>query len=426
MIRLPIFATLFAAMLSVSVGPSASAADGNWPRWRGPNQDGHTSEKGLPTKWSDADVQWKRPLKGEGQSSPVVWGERIFLTQSHDKGAKRLLLCINRNDGRVIWEKVCWTGTPERSHRMNGWASATPATDGKYVYAFFGHGGGLFCYTANGSLVWNQKLGEHYVADGWGTAASPVIVGDLVIQNCDADRNAFIVGLDKKTGKEVWRTKRDNNRGWSTPILVKTDKRNELVVNGDTGVRAYDPKTGKELWFCKSFNGRGTPTVTPSDAGLLHVVNGKPGDTYAVKPGGSGDVTSTHMEWHSRRIGGRDLSSPIVIGKYMLVVSMRGGVLTAYDTKSGKLLWSARIGTGRRQQFSATPISYDGLAVFIAENGEAVLVKPGPKLNIVARNRLSAGKGEIFRSSITPSDGQLFVRSTGALYCVGKRKSAAK
>lgn len=416
---------VFAASILVSTGrgPSAlSAADSNWPNWRGPTYDGHTAETGFPTKWDDNSVVWKTPLKGEGQSSPVVWGERIFLTQSRNKGAQRIVLCINRNDGRTLWEKVAWTGTPEPSHRLNGHASATPATDGERVYAFFGKGGGLFCYTVNGELVWKKDLGPFKMEREWGTAASPLLLGDLVIQNCDADQDAYIIALDKKTGKQVWKTSRDNHRGWSSPIPVKTPQRQEIVINGHTGARAYDPKTGRELWFCKSFNGRGSPTVTPSEAGLLHVVNGLVGDTYAIRPGGSGDVTRTHMAWHAKRVGGRDLPSPIAIGRYLVMMSMRGGVLNCYDTKSGKELWRTRIGG----QFCASPIAYDGLAVFLREDGEALVVKPGKRPTVVARNRLSHGDREIFRSSITPSDGQLFIRSTGALYCVGKRKSANK
>ena len=417
--RRPQLFVAFAALISTTlIASTATAADANWPGWRGPRQDGHSLEKGLPTKWSDRDVKWKAPFKGEGQSTPVVWGEKIFLTQSYDSGKKRAILCLNRNDGRVIWEKIAWSGdNPEPIHRMNGWASATPVTDGKHVYAFFGRGGGLFCYTVGGTKVWNKELGDF--KSPWGTSASPVLVDDLVIQNCDADENAYIIGLDKKTGKQVWKTKRDDKRGWSTPILIKTEDRTELVVNGDTGVRSYNPKTGKEYWYCKSYTGRGTPTVTPSEAGLLHVVNGKPGNTYAIKPGGTGDVTSTHRVWNARRFGGRDCSSPIVIGKHMFVMSLRSGVLTEYDTKTGKVIYSSRVGGA----YSATPISYGGLAVFISEAGEAVLVKPGPKLDIVARNKLTAGRRELFRASITPSDGQLFIRAQRTLFCVGQRKS---
>lgn len=404
------------AVVALAVIAGTSNADHNWPGWRGPKHNGHTTEQGLPVKWDATSVTWKTPLKGEGQSSPVIWGDRIFLTASQNRGAKRLVICINRNDGQILWEKVAWTGTPEPSHRMNGWASSTCATDGKHVYAFFGHGGGLYCYTLDGSLVWNKNLGGF--AGPWGTAASPLLYGDLVIQNCDADANAYIAAFDKKTGEQKWKTSRENKRGWSSPILVKAAGRDEVVVNGHSGPRAYDPQTGKQLWYCRGFNGRGSPTVTPSSAGLLHVVNGLRGDIYAVKPGGSGTVTRTHMAWNTPRGGGRDLPSPVAVGNYLLVINMKG-ILTTYDTASGRELSKSRLGGN----FSATPIAYQGLAAFIDENGQTLLIKPGRTPTVVARNQLPKQPGEIYRSSISPSDGQLLIRSTKNLYCIGKRKS---
>jgi outer membrane protein assembly factor BamB len=405
-----------ALLLSLAFSTSAVQAEKNWPRWRGPHENGHAMEKGLPTKWSENSVTWKTPLKGQGQSSPVIWGERIFLTTALEKGKQRVVMCINRNDGQVVWEKVAWTGEPELSHRMNGWASATCVTDGEHVYAFFGRGGGMFCYTMDGQLTWKKDLG-HFETP-WGVSACPVLHGDLVIQNCDADKDAYIIGLNKKTGEQVWRTKRDDIRGWSTPILVKAAGRDELVVNGDTGVRAYNPQTGKEYWFCKSYTGRGTPTLTPA-AGLLIAVNGKPGPIYAVKPGGNGDVTATHRTWTTKRGGGRDLPSPITIGNYVLVVNMKG-ILTCYDAKSGKELWVERLAGN----YSAAPIAYDGLAFFITEAGETVVVKAGPKADVVGRYGVGGSDTEIFRSSHTPSDGQVFIRSDRVLYCVGKRNAA--
>ncbi|MBT4865886.1 MAG: PQQ-binding-like beta-propeller repeat protein, partial [Planctomycetaceae bacterium] len=238
----------------------SAQAEKNWPGWRGPYSNGHAKEAGLPTKWTNDSVTWKAELKGKGQSSPVIWGERIFLTSELQNGRQRLVMCLDRNNGRTLWEHTAWTGDPEPSHRMNGWASATCATDGEHVYAFFGRGGGLHCYTVEGKPVWKQDLG-HFESP-WGTAACPLLVRDMIIQNCDSEKNAYIVALNKKTGKELWRTKRDDARGWSSPILIEAGGREELVVNGDTGVRAYNPDTGSEYWYFKNTRGRGTPTVT--------------------------------------------------------------------------------------------------------------------------------------------------------------------
>ena len=410
-------AVLFLSLSFVCAG--TVRGDWNWSGWRGLSQNGHSAETGLPVEWDDGSVTWKTPLKGEGQSSPVIWGEWIFLTSAVDKGAQRVVMCLDRNDGQILWEKVAWTGTPERSHGLNGWASATCVTDGEHVYAFFGKGR-IHCYTLKGNHVWSKDLGPF--VSPWGTAACPVLVGNLIIQNCDADADAYIVGLDKKTGKQIWKTKRDDARGWSSPILVNAAGRDEVVVNGDKGVRAYNPKTGKELWFCKGFNGRGSPTVTLSEAGLVHVINGLRGDIYAIKPGGNGDVTGTHMAWHTPRGGGRDLPSPIAVGNYLFGLT-KSGILTCYDTQSGKELWKARL--EESSSYTSSPIAYQGIAFFTDVKGHTTAVKPGKQFNAVARNELS-GVRELFRASPTPSDGQIFLRSNKTLYCIGKRKAAAK
>jgi len=393
-------------------------ADSNWAGWRGPHGDGHSAETGLPVKWSSSSVVWKTSLKGSGQSSPTIWGNRIFLTTALEQGRKRVVLCLDRYSGKVLWEQLVWTGNPERIHPMNSWASATCATDGRYVFAFFGKGGGLFCYTVDGKPVWEKSLGEF--VGPWGTAACPVLVGDLVIQNCDADENAFIAAFDKKTGKEIWNIKRDDFRGWSTPVLIHHKDRDELVVNGHTGARAYDPSTGKELWHYPADFGRGTPTVTPGN-GLIHVVEGRTrGTIYAVRPGGSGDISKTHLVWSGPRNGGRDLPSPIVIGKYLLVVR-KDGIINGYDSPTGKKLWRVRLnGT-----YSNSPISYNGLAFFLNEDGATTVVQPGKKPKIVFLNKLDAEVGEVFRASITPSRGQVFIRSNKMLYCIEAAKTTA-
>lgn len=393
----------------------AARAEYNWPRWRGPQQDGHSPESDLPVKWDNASPAWRVRLPGQGQSSPVIWGERLFLTSSLEGGKQRLVFCVDRNSGKVLWQHVAWTGEPEPSHIMNGWASATCATDGELVFAFFGRGG-LHCYSVDGKHQWSRDLGRF--ESPWGVSACPILVGDLLIQNGDADADAFFMGLDKKTGKTVWNTPRPNNRGWSTPIAIQSNGHTEVVVNGHAGVRAYDPATGKELWFCKSFNGRGEPTVTPAGE-LLCTVNGLSGDLYAIRAGGSGDVTGSHMAWHTPRKGNRDCPSPIVIGDHMLVMDMKG-IVTCYQPSTGKELWKHRIGGN----FSASPIAAGGLAYFISEAGTTFIIKPGDQPEVIAENPLEAAPQELFRASISPSDGQLFIRSTGELMVIGKRKKS--
>ena len=404
-----LFAGCLLAMSTVSAGQT------DWPGWRGPNGDGHSSETNLPITWNRDSILWRTALPGSGQSSPVVWGNRIFLTTAIGEGRERQILCVNRTDGRTLWIKTVWKGEPERIHKMNSWATPTCATDGKRVYAFFGRGGGLSCYTVDGAPVWHKDLGRF--KSPWGTSASPVLVGNVVIQNCDADEDAYIVGLDKLTGQQLWKTKRDNHRGWSTPVLADVNGHAELVLNGHSGPRAYNPQTGRELWRCKSFNGRGSPTATPG-FGNVYMVNGLRGDFYAVKLGGRGDVTAERMIWHTPRGGGRDLPSPILIGRFVMVSNMKG-VLTTYDARTGQELSRVRLGGN----YSASPVACGGKAYFLAESGETVVVKPGNRPRIVARNRIPTTGNEIFRASITPSQGQIFLRSNHVLYCIGRKQN---
>jgi outer membrane protein assembly factor BamB len=243
----------------------------------------------------------------------------------------------------------------------------------------------------------------------------------MVIQNCDSDANAFLIAVDKGTGAEIWKTPRPDHRGWSTPVLIQTSNREEVVLNGHTGVTAYDPESGKQLWICTCDQGRGSPTVTPAD-GQLYVVNGlSGGGAYCVQPGGSGDVTGTRRKWLTRR-SGRDLSSPIIVGNTMLVMGLRSSILTAYDSQNGEELWVKRIGG----QISASPISYRGRAFFIDETGKTLVIDPDSEQKVVATNDLGVSGKELFRASITPCGGQLFIRSDQNLYCIASAQEAAQ
>ena len=288
------------------------------------------------------------------------------------------------------------------------------ASDGRRVVASFGRGG-IHCYHMDGKRLWSRDLGTF--PGPWGTAASPIILDEKVIQNCDAQGESFLIALDKQTGETIWKTSRGEmpRGGWSTPIVINAGSRKELILNGEYGVHGYDPDTGKEHWFCKGFNGRGTPSPTFGH-GLLFVVSAKPGDTFALRPGGNGDVTETRMVWHTPRSGGRSLSSPILVGKYLLTVSM-SGIGVCYEALSGEELWTARL-EGR---YTASPIAAGGLIYIQNEVGETLVVRPGDKLDVVARNAIDPADGEIFRSSPVPSEGQIFCRSDRVLYCIGKR-----
>lgn len=409
---LPLLAGLALYPLSANAG---QAPEQNWPRWRGPEGTGHSTEKGLPVQWAPADVAWTTALKGSGQSSPIIWGDRIFLTSALDNGKKRLTFCIDRRNGKQLWEHVSWTGMPEPTHKLNGWASPSCVTDGERVYAYFGKAG-LHCYTVAGKHLWSRQLGEFLSKTKRGVAASPVLAGKLVIVNGDSESDPYLFGIDKLSGETVWKTKRPATEGYSTPILVKAAGRAELVLNGHFFIAGYDPLKGTELWTCKSFIGRGEPTATFAD-GLLYVLNGQAADIYAVRPGGAGDVTATHMAWHTPRKNGRDQSSPIVVNGFVFVSNI-AGVGTCYDAKTGKQLWNERISTAN---ILSSPVAAGGKVYYLNEEGEAIVLEPGQQLKVVARNRVTDTTDELFRASLTPCRGQFLVRSNSMLYCVGKK-----
>lgn len=403
-------------LVSVCLPASADDAAKNWPRFRGPAGTGHSAETLLPTEWDTETIAWKVELPVAGHSSPVVWGDRVFLTGTTGTGSsvERHVICLDRRNQKVLWNKPVAKGPGEKLHKMNSWATPSCVTDGERVIAFFGSGG-LHCFDYDGNILWSRDLGQFPGA--WGVGASPIILDEAVIQNCDAEGNSYLLAVNKETGQNIWKTpRRDKPRGgWSTPVLIETKRRRELVVNGEFGVQAYDPKSGQPLWFCKSFNGRGTPAPAYGH-GTLFVVNGKPGDVYAVKPGGDGDVTESHMVWHTPRGGGRDLPSPIMVDNYLVVLGMKA-IATGYDARNGKELWKSRLGGN----YSASPVAANGLVYAAAEDGTVTVLRPGSTCEIVARNRINSPIGESFRSSMAISDGQLFLRSDKRLYCIGER-----
>ncbi len=411
-IALPLIAALTLVVASVS---TASAE--NWPRFRGPQGDGHSSEKSLPVKWDASKVVWRAELPGGGHSSPVVWGDKVFVTSADAEGAQRLVICLDLRTGKPVWKQaIKFAGEAAKLHKMNSWATATCATDGDHVVAFFGEGG-LHCLSAGGELIWSKNLGTFPGA--WGTAASPVIHGDLVIQNCDAIGESYVVAFNKRTGEQVWKTDRraKPRGGWSTPVFIDVDGKTQMLLNGEFGVQAYDPSNGEKLWFCGSFNGRGSPAPVFGH-GVAIVVNGKPGDLYAVKPTGKGNVTKSHMAWHAPRGGGRDLPSPILVGNFVFTVNM-SGIARCNDAKTGKELYKERLGGAH----AAAPIAANGLIYQVAESGDTYVVKPGAKLDVVAENKLGV-RGEIFRGSPAASSGLILLRSDKAVYAIGTGRAA--
>lgn len=401
-------------LIATCVGGSVPSSADNWPGFRGDGS-GHSDETNLPVNWDRSAIAWTTDLDVRGHSSPVVWGDRVFLSgwKGSPKSIDRHVVCLDRQSGKLLWDKKAASGAGESVHNMNSWATPSCVTDGERVIAFFGDGG-LHAFSADGDHVWSRELGQF--PGSWGVGASPIIVGDLVIQNCDSMGESYLLAVDKETGHDVWRTPRRQKPrgGWSTPLLISHHGKTELVVNGEFGVQSYEPGSGKELWFCSGFNGRGTPMPAWGN-GLLYVINGKSGDVYSIEPGGNGDVTESHMRWHTPRRGGRDLPSPLFLDGVVTGISMTG-ITTGYDSSDGRELFKERLDG----KFAGSPVAAGGHIYVASESGEIFVLKAGKTLEIVAKNASPLSDDEIVRSSLAIHDGQLLMRSNRRLYCIGK------
>jgi outer membrane protein assembly factor BamB len=391
----------------------------DWPRWRGPAGNGVSSEKGLPVTWGPTEnIRWKAAIPGQGSSSPIVCGDRIFLTASHDQGARRVLVCLDRATGQTTWTYEIQDDWPEITSALTGHAAATPATNGECVVAFFGNAG-VVCCSMQGQLLWRTDLDDF--ESELGLASSPVIYQDMVILVCDHDGDrfnsfdSFLIALDLKTGETRWKTERRGLfRSWSTPILVPAPVRDnenaeslELIVAGQDKLRAYDPNTGKELWTAEGLTGWVAPSPVFAD-GLIFAASGKDGLTLAVRPGGRGDVTDTHVVWSERR-GAPYVSSPVYYENFVYIANELG-VVTCRKSATGEIAWQKRL----EGKFFASPIAGDGKVYLPADSGRVYVIAASPSFELLAENNL----GEELLASPAVAHGCLFLRTASHLYCV--------
>ena len=409
-----------ASALSVSmVEPSGAPEAGKyWPRWRGPSGQGLVEGSGYPDTWSDdgpnsKNILWKVGLPGSGNSSPIIWGDRIYLTTAYDGGRRRSILCLRRSDGKRLWETFAPDAAPEKANRKNGHASGTPSTDGERVYAYFGNHG-LLSVDVEGRRVWHVDFGE--LDPYHGSACSPLLYRDRVIiyQDHRGDSSSFIAAFDKRTGRRLWRTEREERVGWGSPVAIRVGDRDEVIVSSYKRVYAYDPATGKELWRC----GGNLVEVTPTPAvghGLLFCSSGRAGPTLAIRPGGRGDVTQTHVAWRTVK-GSPFIPSPLVYGDYLYLVNDMMSVATCYEAKTGKLMWQGRMGAARRESFSGSPVAADGKVFFTNDQGETYVLKAGPEFQLLGVNRLNA------RTLASPAGvaGRWYFRTAEHLICIGR------
>jgi hypothetical protein len=384
-----------------------------WPRWRGPSGQGLATGTGYPDTWSPTQgVLWKTAVPGAGNSSPIVWGDHIFVTSSYEGGRKLSLLAYRRSDGRLLWETPAPAGrTDSGAHYKNGHASSTPATDGQRVYVLFG-ARGLFAFDFAGKLAWERDLGP---MDAYhGAAGSPLLYRDRIILYQDQFSGSFIAAFDTRTGRELWRTRRDASVGWGTPIAIRAGQRDEIIVNGQQRVTSYDPITGRELWRC----GGTTYEVIPTPVvgyGMVFCSSGRAGPTLAIRPGGSGDVSRTHLAWESPR-GSPFVPSPILYGEQIYMVNDMASIVTSLSATTGQSLWQGRLGVAQREGFSASPVAVDGKIFFTNDDGETFVLRAGPTFELMHVNQL----GESILASPALVDGRWYFRTQRNLYAVGR------
>ncbi len=417
------FLTLLSTVMTVAV---AHAED--WPGWRGPRGDGTSTETGLPVKWSNEDnVAWKTPIPGIGHSSPIVFGDRVFVTTCVEEGdgkeGHRRLLCLDRRNGKVLWEKSVFRSKFEKKHNLNSFASATPATDGKHVYvAFLDYPYmRVVCYDVDGNECWRVTPGKLLSQHGF--CSSPVLHRNLVILNGDQDAEAYLVALDKETGKEVWRADRPNRtRSYCTPILIQTPGRpgvTQMVLSGSKCVTGYDADSGKLLWIHDGPTEQYVASLVYLD-GVLFLTTGFPEfHLMGLSPDGSGNITkSKFVLWHiphkdNGPKGASYVPSPLAYDGHFFVVS-DPGLLGCIEAQTGKRLWKEQLG----RHHSASGVLADGRFYFPDDAGVTWVLKAGSTFEVLAKNPLN----EPVYASPAVSHGQIFLRGTQHLYCIGTGK----
>lgn len=391
-----------------------------WPSWRGPSGQGVVEGKGYQDTWSDTEnILWRVAVPGRGHSSPIVWGDRIFLTTAAPDGSSRSILCYRRADGKLLWERVVPGAPAERLYPKNSYASSSPTTDGKRVYAYFGNGG-VVAVDFNGAIAWHTPLGTVDLYHGPG--GSPLLYKDRLIlfqeqrlmgRDTVTDPG-FMVALDTKTGRELWRQSRTPRPGWGTPIAIQAGHRVEIIVSSSRRIEAFDPATGALLWFSTG----NTVEVIPMPVvghGLVYCSSGRAGPTFAVRPGGSGDVTSSHVVWSTPK-GSSFVPSPLLLGNYLYTVNDMIGVASCHHAKTGELVGQLRLGEAKREGFSASPVAVGGKIFFTNDDGETFVLNPAPDFRLLHVNWL----GEQTLASPALVDGRWYIRTAGHLLAVGR------
>ncbi len=384
----------------------APGSEKHWPRWRGPYGQGNSAETDLPVEWRDVGdgaaakdgpdgersrgIVWKTAIPGRGHSSPVIWEDRIFLLTAFEKGARRAMVCVRRGDGELLWTKDAPAEDPEdRVYPKTGHAASTPVIDGERVIAFFGSVG-LVAYDFEGGILWNRKIGSFGGLHG--TAASPVLYKDLVIlfqdqgifsRNRGPDQNPVYIALDKRTGEVRWQLDGiEPVLGWCTPVVLRVGDRDEMIHGSGEAITSYDPASGSVLWTCRGATTEVVPTIVAGD-GVVYSTSGRNGPTMAIRPGGEGDVTDTHLVWRYVR-GGPHVPSPALWKDRLYVVNDKG-FGTCLNARTGEVVWQKRL----HGMYSASPVAADDKVYFTNEDGVTRVLEAGDEGRELAVNELN-------------------------------------
>lgn len=414
-------ALLFALMIS----NLCAAFGGDWTQFRGPGGLGISDDKGVPVKWSSTDnIAWKVELPGPGSSSPIVVGQRVYLTcytgyglepaKGDSKALRRQLLCFDRSNGKELWKKSFEPKLPEHKYEgegsYHGYAASTPISDGERLYVFFGKSG-VFCFDLDGQQLWQASVGEG--TNGWGSGTSPVLFDKLLLVNASVESGSLIA-LDKLTGKEVWKAGGVRS-AWNTPLLVDAKSRREVVVSTESRLLSFDPNDGKPLWNADGVHRYVCPSVVAQD-GVVYAIGG--GHTsLAVRAGGSGDVTESHGMW--RKSKGSNVGSPVYLDGHLYWATDGGGIVCCQNAATGEFVYEKRLDPGSGTIWSS-PVLADGKLYFVSQRKGTFVVAAKPEYELLAHNTFADDDS---RTNASPAvhNGQLLLRTDHALYCIGKK-----
>jgi outer membrane protein assembly factor BamB len=438
----------FAAILTLLYWSFAAAlppTDAYWPYWRGPAADG-MAVGDAPLRWSDTqNVRWKTDIPGLGNSSPIVWGDQVFLTTAVRTGAPVMenppaapapepgsrrgfgggsgpqvehkfdVMCLDRKTGKILWQRTAKTAVPhEGFHSTYGsFASNSPVTDGKHVYAFFGSRG-MYCYDLKGNLVWEKESGvQMRMRMAFGEGVAPVLAGDRLILVFDYEGDSFIVALDKNTGKEIWRASRDEKSNWATPLVMDYQGKTQVVVCGSKKVRSYDPETGKVLWECGGLGANTIPQPVRQDDMVFLMTGYRDPMLMAIRLGREGDLTdSDAVVW--RQTKGNSYTPSPVIHDNKLYVLTDNGMISCYNARTGEPYYH-QVRLPKSYNFKSSPVGASGKLYLASENEDVIVLRMGEKFEVLATNTMP---DQVFIATPAITGGEIFLRSKARLYCI--------